>query len=70
MTESIISSTFLPWSRKYSAIAVAAYAARRRTSGGLSDVDTTTTDAFEAFGPEVVLEEAADFAAALADEAR
>ena len=34
VTESIISSTLRPWSRKYSAIAVAVNAAFRRTSAG------------------------------------
>ncbi len=47
---------------------VAAYAARSRTSGGLSDVETTTTGASQALGAEVVLEEAAHLAAALADQ--
>ena len=37
-------STLRPWSRKYSDRAVAAYAARMRMSGGLSEVETTTTD--------------------------
>src|SRR6201995_156207 len=44
VTESIISITFLPWSRKCSAIAVAVKAAWMRTSGGWSDVATTTTE--------------------------
>ncbi len=51
VNESIISKTFLPRSRKYSAIAVATYAPRIRISGGWSDVATTTTDLFNPSSP-------------------
>ena len=44
VTESIISITSSPWSRKCSAIAVAVNAARIRTSAGWSEVATTTTE--------------------------
>ncbi len=70
VTESISSRTFSPWSRKYSAIAVAVNAARIRSSGGLSDVETTTTERARPSAPEVVVEEAAHFAAALTDQAQ
>ena len=34
----------MPWSRKYSAMAVATHAPLKRTRAGWSDVDTTTTE--------------------------
>ena len=43
VTESIISITSWPWSRKYSAIVVAVKAALMRSSAGWSEVATTTT---------------------------
>ncbi len=58
----------MPWSRKYSATLVAANAARSRTNGGLSRCRHDDDRAFEAFGPEVVFQEAANLTAALADE--
>ena len=50
--ESIIRSTSLPWSRKYSAIAVAVFAALFLISAGLSDVATTRTLLFIPSGPK------------------
>ena len=44
VTESIISITLRPWSRKYSAMAVAVNAAFRRTRAGWSEVAQTTTE--------------------------
>src|SRR4051812_20956880 len=44
VTESIISITSAPWSRKASAIVVAVSAALMRTSAGWSEVATTTTE--------------------------
>ncbi len=44
VTESIISITSWPWSRKCSAIVVAVKAALMRTSAGWSEVATTTTE--------------------------
>ena len=68
VSESIISSTSLPWSRKYSAIAVAVAAAlhanhRRLVAGGHDD------DALgQSFRPEVALDELVHLASALADQ--
>ena len=55
VTESIISITSRPWSRKYSAIAVAVNAAFRRTSAGWSEVAHDHHGARQALGPEVAL---------------
>jgi hypothetical protein len=63
-----MSSTCLPWSRKYSAIAVATSAPRARTSAAWSPVATMTTDFASPSGPERVLDEVADLAAALAQQ--
>ena len=68
VTLSIISTTSAPPSRKYSAMRVATNAARRRTSAGWSEVATIDDGAGEALGAEVVLDELADLAAALADQ--
>ena len=68
VSESIISSTSLPSSRKCSAIVVATNAALMRTSAGSSEVATTTTERASAVA-EVALDELAHLAAALADEA-
>ena len=65
---SISSSTSWPWSRNHSAIRVATKAARSRTSGGSSEVATTTTACAQALRAEVVLEELAHLAATLADQ--
>src|SRR5919112_739718 len=51
VTESIISITSAPSSRKYSAIAVAVNAAFKRTSAGWSEVATTTTERASPSGP-------------------
>ena len=51
VTESIISRTSRPWSRKCSAIAVAVKAALMRTSAGWSEVATTTTERSRPSGP-------------------
>src|ERR671928_123657 len=51
VTESIISSTSRPWSRKCSAIVVAVKAALMRTSAGWSDVATITTERAMPSGP-------------------
>ena len=44
VTESIIKTTSLPWSRNHSAIRVAVKAARMRMTAGASEVATTTTE--------------------------
>ena len=68
VTESIISSTSRPWSRKYSAMAVATSAPRgaheRRLVAGRHDHHR----ARQSFRPEVALDEFAHLAAALADQ--
>jgi hypothetical protein len=51
VTESIMSITFLPWSRYDSAIAVAVNAARSRKGAEVSEVATTTTERFIPSGP-------------------
>ena len=51
VTESIISITSAPWSRKCSAIVVAVKAALMRTSAGWSDVATITTERAMPSGP-------------------
>ena len=51
VTESIINTTRRPWSRKYSAMAVAVIAPLMRTSAGLSEVATTTTERFRPSSP-------------------
>ncbi len=68
VTESIISSTSAPSSRKCSAIVVATSAALIRTSAGWSEVATTTTERASAVA-EVALDELEQLAAALADQA-
>ena len=68
VTESIISSTSWPLSRKCSAIEVAVSAALMRTSAGWSEVATTTTE-WPMRVAEVALDELAHLAATLADEA-
>ena len=68
VTESITSSTFLPWSRKYSATASATKQARMRSGAGRSEVATTTTDLRHALRAQIVLEKRAHFAVALADQ--
>ena len=55
-------------SRKYSAIRVATKAARSRSTGGASEVGDDDDGAGETLGAEVVLDELADLAAALADQ--
>ena len=69
VTESIIIITLRPWSRKYSAIAVAVNAAFRRTSAGWSDVAHDHDGAREALFAEVALHELEDLSTALADQA-
>ena len=69
VSESMISSTVRPRSRKYSAIAVASHAPCRRISGGLSAGHATTTARRRPSGPEDALDEFLHFAAALADQA-
>ena len=69
VTESIISSTSCPWSRKHSAIARGGErGAAARTRAGSSEVATTTTERRQALGAEVALDELAHLAAALADQ--
>ena len=68
VTESIISSTCLPWSRKYSAIAVATSAPRARTQRGLVAGRDDHHRTCEPFRAEDALDEFAHFAAALADQ--
>src|SRR5713226_8668488 len=51
VTESISTSTSLPSSRKYSAIASVRWAAWRRIRAGSSEVDTTTTERFRPSSP-------------------
>ena len=51
VTESIISITSAPWSRKCSAMVVAVNAALMRTSAGWSEVATTTTERAMPSGP-------------------
>ena len=51
VSESMINSTSRPWSRKYSAMAVAVKAARTRASAGSSLVATTTTLLASPAGP-------------------
>ena len=67
VSESITSSTSFPWSRKYSATAVAVKAARTRASAGSSLVATTTTLLARSCA-QVALDKLVDFAAALADQ--
>ena len=68
VTESTISSTSRPASRKYSATAVATSAPVARTTADWSLVATTTTERREPFGPEVALDELAHLASALAEQ--
>ncbi len=51
VSESIISSTSYPWSRKYSAIPVATEGHRIRSMAGWSEVATTRMDRFIPSGP-------------------
>ena len=51
VTESKSSITSRPWSRKYSAMAVATKAPRTRARGGLFEVETTTTERASPSGP-------------------
>ena len=51
VTESSISRTCLPWSRKYSAMAVATSAPRARTRADWSPVATTSTERFSPSAP-------------------
>ena len=53
VSESIISSTCLFWSRKYSATVQATFAARTRSSGASSEVETITTQRFNPSGPRL-----------------
>ena len=67
VSESITNSTSRPRSRKYSAIAVAQWAACTRTSAGSSLVATTTT-LLASRRAEIALDELVDLAAAFADQ--
>ena len=51
VSESTTSSTCLPCAQKYSAIVVAASAARMRSNGDWSEVETTTTERCKPSGP-------------------
>ena len=68
VSESMSSSTCWPWSRKYSAMAVAIQAPWSRSRGEQSAGVATTTAAGQAFRAEVVLHEFLHLAAALADQ--
>ena len=68
--ESITSSTCFPWAAKYSAMVVAAKAARMRERGGWSDVETTTTERDSPSSPNAFFQKFAHFAAALSDESQ
>ena len=69
VTESISTSTSLPSSRKYSAMASVTWAAWRRISAGSSEVETTTTERARPASPKIVLQEFLHLAAAFADQA-
>ena len=68
VTESIINNTFWPWSRKYSATAMATNAPLSRAMAGWLDVATTTTDLLPARLVQVFLQKFAHFASAFADQ--
>ena len=51
VTESIMSSTFLPFCEKYSAMAVATKAPRMRNKGDWSEVTATITECSRPAGP-------------------
>ena len=65
----MISRTFWPWSRKYSAMAVARHAPCRRISGVLSAGAATTTERPPTLLAQDALDEFLHFATALADQA-
>ena len=68
VSESISRRTFSPWSRKYSAILVAARAARIRRAAAVLLVAAMTTEPSPALLPEVVFDEVADLAAPLSNQ--
>ena len=68
VTESITSSTFAPWSRKYSATASATKQARTRSGAGRSEVAHDDHRALHAFRAQLMFEKSAHLAVALADQ--